>query len=148
MQIDGVIWQPSFGPPLLRQGGFLLLHPNTIRGVVEIKASEDNVKALHERLKEIWEEYLRGGGHDKRDCMGVILSHRNPDRFTKPNWHTESGDGHPVELHSQALHAHPIYILFRKEDEFSFEPFTPGIKAMISHFNYIANTPRINALTE
>ena len=148
MQIDGIIWQPSFGPPLLRQGAFLLLHPNTIRAVVEIKTSEQNVKSLHNRLNAIWQQYLQSSGHSERDCMGVILAHQAPERLTKPSWHTDTGDGQTVELHSQTLHAHPIYILFKKTDEFTYEPFMPGIKAMISHFNYIANTPRINALIE
>ena len=144
MQIDGLVWQPSFGPPLLRQGNFLLLHPNTARAAVEIKTSENNLKALRDRLSEIWSEYFEPVGYPRRDCLGVVLHHPDPDGASRPTWNVV--EGHPIELHMKALHAHPIYILFKRVSEFEYEPFMPAVEAMLFYFNYVANDRRLNRL--
>ena len=144
MQIDGLIWQPSFGPPLLKQSNFLLLHPIVARAVVEIKTSVKSIKKLHDRLVEIWTAFLSDTRQERRDALGIILWHDSPETAAEPKWHRV--DGHLTELHTRALDAHPIFILFRRTGDYEYEPFMPAIEAMLFAFNYIANTPRLNTL--
>jgi hypothetical protein len=142
-QIDGLVWQPSFGPAVVQEGSFLLLHPNTVSAVVEIKRSEKDLHGLYNRLNEIADEFLIPTGHDKRDAVGLVISHPSPESVANSNW--SMAEGHVVELHSLAIHHCPIFILFDSAKD-ELEPYYPGIKNLIVFFNMIANTPRLNAL--
>jgi|GEM_PF-5272707 len=143
-QIDGLIWQPSFGPPVLREGNTLLLHPNTVRAIVELKTSVESVRHLHDRLSDLWEE-LKPTEHSARDAMGIILFHNgNPETASNPHWRTVDGNREP--LHTRAVNAHPIYILFERRGQFDYEPYFPAIMELIFRLNNIANTPRVNTL--
>ena len=145
LQIDGLVWQPSFGPPLLREGNFLLLHPKTVGAVVEIKTSVNNheLREFHNRLKDIWQNYLNPYGHFIKNVIGIVLSHPNPKEASSPKWNLVRGE--KAELYKRTA-CFPIYILFKKIDDFTYEPYDPAIREMLFRFNFIANTRRINTL--
>lgn len=145
LQIDGLVWQPSFGPPLMRQGNFLVLHPKTVGAAVEIKTSVKNLRVeVHERLKHIWQNYLEPFGHPEKNAIGIVLVHPNPEKASNPTWNLVEGT--KTALHTRALHAYPIYILFKRTAQYEYEPYMPAIREMMFRFNYIANDRRLNAL--
>ena len=108
-QYDGLVWQPCFGAPLLQEDEFLLLHPNTVGAVVEIKARAKSLQQFHKRLVGIADNFLVPSGHNKRHAIGIIVGHPDPQGEANPAWNKV--DGHSVELHSEALNNCPIFIL-------------------------------------
>jgi len=136
MQHDGLVWQPCFGAPLLQEGEFLFLHPNTVGAVVEIKASVQSLQRFHSRLVGIAEDFLVPSGHNKRHAIGIVVGHQDPDRASKPKWNKVNG--HLLELYCKAENNCPIFILFQKKGD-QYKPYLPGIKGMLVAFHYLAN---------
>src|SRR5262249_36203707 len=122
-QIDGLIYDPRLGPPVIREGGFLVVHPMFCRGVIEIKTSCSDLRAFEDRLLSIYDQYLsQCPQFSARSAMGIVI--HDPDPKTHSSWH----DGYSLFDSSPARS--PVFLLFRNE-EGDYEPYEPAIDAMI-----------------
>lgn len=125
LQIDGIVYDPTLGPVIMRQDDFVVVNPMFCTGVIEIKTSFD--RPLHEfssRLKLIHDMYC--GHMPAPTVMGLIISDPNPEAkstIVKGDWSFGS-------YHYRMASWHPIFILFREEDG-EYEPYMPAIDAMI-----------------
>jgi hypothetical protein len=58
LQIDGIVYDPTRGPTILREGDFVVIHPAFCSGVIEIKTTIPSVQDFLERLWEVHSKYL------------------------------------------------------------------------------------------
>ncbi len=124
LQIDGIVYDPKKGPLILREGDFIAVSPDFIRGVIEIKMSEAP-SVLSHRLKNIYQRYIDG-------CvgfpavMGVIVASKDPEAMARVTgeglrpWHEIHKAGH-----------HPVFVLFKENDNGTFEPNEPAIYDLV-----------------
>jgi hypothetical protein len=128
-QIDGIIFDPRKGPPVIREGGFVVTHPAFCHGIIEIKTSEPNLRDLQNRLTALHRQYFVRGCLWKslHEIMGIVIHDPDPEKHSQPDWLSPSGSA----LHEIGRGGHcPIFILFKQAGD-SFEPFTPAIDAML-----------------
>src|SRR5438552_3687403 len=57
-QVDGIVYDPRLGPAIIREGGFLVAHPAFCRGIIEIRTSEEDLRAFEDRLQTLYKQYL------------------------------------------------------------------------------------------
>jgi hypothetical protein len=128
-QIDGIVFDPRKGPSIIREGGFLVVAPQFCCGLIEIKASESDLRGFQDRLKGHHAQYfIRGGWHQLLQAViGVVIHDPEPERHSRPDWLSPKESLHEV---GRGGHC-PIYILFKKNPDDSFEPFRPAIDALI-----------------
>jgi hypothetical protein len=139
-QIDGIVFDPRLGPPILREGSFLVAHPAFCHGVIEIKTSERNLKGFEERLSLLHRQYLLPH-KSVATCsvMGVVIQDPDPDGHSYPDW--ESLHGQPLFAYNPGW-SYPIFLLF-KERGGQYEPYEPAIDALIrAVFSSFQDWPR------
>lgn len=130
-QIDGIVYDPRLGPAILREGSFLVAHPAFCRGIIEIKASTTNIKRLWEDLQLHYHKYLAPAWKDAsvflcaNHVMGIVIQDPDPKGRSSPEWMRTT----PLYCYYLADHC-PIFILFKEQDGV-YEPYEPGIDAMI-----------------
>lgn len=126
MQIDGIIYDPTKGPSVLRQGNFIVVHPVFCAGVIEIKTSiSGSLNTLENRLKQIHGRYMHHSR--KANVMAVVILDPDPESTST----IQSG---PVSKAWEFSNVGwcPIFVLFkRRDDTGEHEPFEQGIDAMI-----------------
>jgi hypothetical protein len=126
-QIDGIVFDPRKGPPVIREGGFVVTHPAFCHGIIEIKTSEKDLRHFENRLQCLHRQYFVRGGQWRRLCemMGIVIHDPDPEGHSRPDWLAPTG----TVLHGIGGHC-PVFILFKKTDD-SFDPFEPAIDALI-----------------
>lgn len=73
-QIDGIIWERQSAPVLIEEGNFIVAHPQSVKGIVEIKSSgnpkelQDRLKAIHGELRNLVKVRVGFKG-----CCGILL---------------------------------------------------------------------------
>ena len=81
LQIDGIIYDPTRGPAIIREGDFIVVHPAFCAGVVEIKTSIPSVQNFLERLWEVHGKYL---SHlSTTHTMGVVIADKDPEKASE-----------------------------------------------------------------
>jgi hypothetical protein len=126
LQIDGIIYDPTRGPAILREGDFIVVHPAFCAGVIEIKTTIPSVKKFRERLREVHGKYL---AHlPTVHAMGVVIAHKNPEKASK----IKTKDGRIIQAYNHfTVPLCPIFILFKETEDGEYEPFLPAIEGMI-----------------
>ena len=123
-QIDGIVFDPRQGPPIIMEGDFVVAHPEFCPGVIEIKKSESNLTSLEQRLEGIHVQYYKRHNmvrQGKSSVMGIVIHDKNPEGHSKPEW-----------LKNESECAGPIFILFTEVDLGSrYEPYKPAVESMI-----------------
>lgn len=126
LQIDGIVYDPTSGPPVLRQGKFAVVHPAFCTSVIEIKTTWDKpLMQFVERLRTIYNRYFYH--MTTPQVMGIIIS--DPDPEGKSLITLEGTEPFPA-YHYSLVPWHPVFILF-KEDAGEYTPHMPAIDAMI-----------------
>jgi hypothetical protein len=149
LQIDGIAFDPRLGPPVIRENGFIVAHPQFCAGVIEIKTSCDRLRDFHDRLTTIHRQYFRLGGMIERraaTAMGIVIHDLDPERHSEVDWFADLGT-----LHEPRGEHPPIYILFREaEAGAAYEPYVPAIDALMEAIFYQgwALDPRVPKLDE
>lgn len=71
-QIDGIVFDPRLGPAIIREGGFMVMHPRLCQGVIEIKTSYPDMPDLERHLQTLYSQYLfpQGFNHMTWAAMG------------------------------------------------------------------------------
>ncbi len=152
-QIDGIIYDPRLGPAIIQEEHFIVVHPGLCRGIIEIKASESNLKEFENSLKERYEKYLKPAWHNgyyfhaMNDgyVRGIVIHDPDPVNNSSPQWMC----GCPLYQYTITGHC-PIFILF-KEQGGDFKPYIPGINALMQSifqtpFGFPLETPMKNPL--
>src|SRR5713101_7405190 len=85
-QIDGIVYDPRLGPPVVREGSFLVVHPAFCRGVIEIKTSEPRLQLFESRLTALWQQYFFSSSLTVRSIMGIIIQDPEPDVHSAADW--------------------------------------------------------------
>jgi hypothetical protein len=125
-QIDGIVYDPRMGPPVLREGNFIVVDPRFCRGIIEIKASEQDLGGFHKRLQGHSRQYFKPYSYygDEPTVMGLVI--HDPD----PAGHSRGRSGGPALYQWWAGQHCPIFILF-KESKGKYEHYDQGIDAMM-----------------
>src|SRR5947209_8475382 len=77
-QIDGIVFDPRLGPPIIREGSFLITHPAFCRGVIEIKTSEKDLTGFENRLRFIYAQYLMACNYSGPPAVtGIVVQDSN-----------------------------------------------------------------------
>jgi hypothetical protein len=120
-QIDGIIFDPRLGPPIIKEGSFAVAHPAFCRGIVEIKTSETDLLAFEMRLRCLYHQYMSKYEAMTPQVMGIVLQDSDPAKHSQQHWQ-------PQPLYHYNLIPHcPIFILF--DDD--FQPHMAAIDAMM-----------------
>jgi hypothetical protein len=124
LQIDGIVHDPTRGPPIIQEGDFEIVHPAFCSGVVEIKTTT-RINDFEERLLTIYDRYM---SHLTRpSVMGVVISSPDPEKDSR----VPLSDGRVDYLHNYAVvNWCPVFILFQETDG-EYRPFFPAIEALI-----------------
>lgn len=126
LQIDGIVYDPTRGPAILREGDFIVVHPAFCAGVVEIKTTIPSVQSFLERLWEVHGKYL---AHlPTPHTMGVVIADKDPEKASEIK--TKDGRIIPAYNHN-TVPLCPIFILFKETNDGEYEPFFPAIEGMI-----------------
>ncbi len=126
LQIDGIVYDPTRGPPILREGDFVIVHPAFCGGVIEIKMSVSSIDDFEGRLQTVHAKYLTH--RTKPSVMGVLISHRDPEGVSQI---PVKGDKTMPLYHHAWANICPIFILFKETEDGEFEPHTPAIEGLI-----------------
>lgn len=126
LQIDGIVYDPTSGPLVLRGGDFAVVHPAFCTSVIEIKTSyQGKMTAFEHRLQEIYAKYMHHV--TKPQVMGIVIADKDPDKASQIQWNEETTFyGYNYKIANWC----PIFILFKEEND-EYEPFYPAIDAMI-----------------
>ncbi len=150
LQIDGIVYDPTRGPPTLREGDFIVVHPAFCSGVIEIKMT---VSSTHDFEKKLWRIHSKCNRHFGANyVMGVIVADANPTKASL----CPKTDGTFIEYHDfstilprreldvgtldkDLLESYrtytvplcPIFVLFKETSDGEYEPFYPAIESMI-----------------
>lgn len=140
LQIDGIVYDPASGPPILREGGFVVAHPVFCTSVIEIKTTHvGKMSELEKRLALISSRYMHHltASH----VMGIVIADPDPAKTST----REDAKGNPSYLYNYSTVGWcPIFILFKETDS-EYEPYRPAIDAMIRAI-YKAQIPLPNHL--
>lgn len=151
-QLDGIVYDPKLGPPIIREGDFAILHPLLCDGIIEIKTTCKSIKRLERRLWDIhWRYQSPLGRIGTSKVMGIVISDPDPEKVSVCRRRGKA----PLNFYdfeSQALRREllvgkrdprtaaafdsfdttlcPIFVLF-KEDNGELTPHDAAIRAMI-----------------
>ncbi len=130
-QIDGIVFDPRLGPPVIKEDGFVVTHPAFCRGIIEIKTSEKSLMSLEKRLQSLYYQYMCKFDAVTPQVMGIVIQDPEPETHSHPEWMTRSlpeGEkkGWPIFSYNLVPHC-PIFVLFNND----YEPFMPAVDAMI-----------------
>lgn len=130
-QIDGIVFDPRLGPPILKEDGFIVAHPVFCRGIIEIKTSVNSLKDFEGRLQTLYYQYMYQYDSVTPQVMGIVIQDSDPEKHSHPDWFQRSlSDGKkknwPIFDYNVVPHC-PIFVLFNDE----YEPYMPAIDAMI-----------------
>jgi hypothetical protein len=124
LQVDGIIYDPTQGPAIIREGNFVVVHPVFCTGVIEIKTSySENLENLQKRLEILYHLYMH---HLKRSqVMAVIIADPNPQAKSQ------------MKIRDRQFPAYaafddwsPIFVLFQEKDG-EYSPYEHAIDALI-----------------
>ena len=135
LQIDGIVYDPRMGPPVLMEGDFGIIHPVFCAGVIEIKMTTSSIISLEERLQLIHARHMHHT--TKNRLMGIVIADKDPEKVSSTK------EGAKPEKYYEYSEADwcPIFVLF-KETDVGYEPHDPAISAMIrSIFRNIKDLP-------
>jgi hypothetical protein len=131
-QIDGIVFDPRQGPPVIREGNFIVVHPQFCPGVIEIKKSDDKLRALEDRLTGLHRQFYRRGimvNQSFTSVMGVVIHDPDPEGHSHPDWVAPNQSLHEIVYQGFC----PIFILFKEvKPGVEYEPYEPAIEAMMS----------------
>jgi hypothetical protein len=137
LQIDGIVYDPTRGPAILREGDFVIVHPAFCSGVVEIKMTIPSVQNFLERLWEVHAKYL---SHlPSTHVMGVVIADQDPVKASE----IKTKDGRTLQAYNHfTIPLCPIFILFKETPDGEYEPHYPAIEGMIRamHSNLVVTT--------
>jgi hypothetical protein len=136
MQIDGIVYDPTKGPTVLREGSFGVVHPAFCDGIIEIKMTFKNytdpkefpgLTKLEARLDQMHQRYL---SHlPSCHVMGVVVADDDPASIEMSNY--IDAERKPVPYNAiDTVPLKPIFILFKHKDG-EFEPRFKDIENMI-----------------
>lgn len=136
LQIDGIVYDPTKGPAILREGNFGIIHPAFIDGVIEIKMTFKVYKEAKEfpgltklemRLDDIHRRYL---SHlPTCHVMGIVIADDDPESIAMSD--CVKGDDSKVPYNSiDTAPLKPIFVLFKHSDG-EYEPRMQDIENMI-----------------
>lgn len=139
LQLDGIVYDPTKGPTILRERTFAVVHPAFCSGVIEIKmtykyikkkeATEDypGLMKLEQRLENIHERYL---SHlPSCHVMAIVIADDAPDLVCVSPY--RDVEGRPVAYHAfDTVPLRPIFVLF-SHDNGEFQPQRDAIENMI-----------------
>jgi hypothetical protein len=133
LQIDGIVYDPTRGPAVLREGDFVVVHPAFCGGVIEVKMTVSDVWEFEERLQDIYARYL--SHRTKPSVMGVVIADADPERVSQVSV-KNGGETWPLYHHAWA-NICPIFVLFKESRDGEFEPHFPAIEGLIkaTHYN-------------
>jgi hypothetical protein len=130
-QIEGIVFDPRTGPPIIRQGNFVIANPFFCPGIIEIKKSCARLQQFEERLKRLHRVYYVRGGYrlvTKPSVMGIVAYDSDPKEHSHPDWIAPEESLHQIVYGEHC----PIFILFKEIDAgVDYEPYKPAIEAMI-----------------
>lgn len=130
-QIDGIIFDPRLGPPIIKEGGFAVAHPVFCRGVIEIKTSVSSLVDLERRLQQIYHQYFYHYQAITCQVMGIVVQDSDPEKHSLPDWFQRTlndGTKENVLLYDYNAMPHcPIFILFDND----YNPHLPAIDSMM-----------------
>jgi hypothetical protein len=140
MQIDGILYDPTKGPTILREGNFGLVHPAFCAGVIEIKMTftcyeteYPGLLKLEERLTEINQRYLP---HlPSSHVMGIVIADDDPAKVSVSQFLDVNKN--PVLYHDHnTVPLRPIFVLFKHTDG-EYEPEMQAIENMIRAIHHL-----------
>ncbi|MFO1046049.1 MAG: hypothetical protein U0941_30085 [Planctomycetaceae bacterium] len=136
-QIDGIVFDPRQGPSIIREGNFVVAHPQFCPGIIEIKKSETNLKEFESRLQDLHKQfYCRGSVGTTSQMitvashavMGIVIHDPDPNTHSHPTWHQASPSLHEIQYGGHC----PIFILFKEKIRgVEYEPYDPAISSMM-----------------
>lgn len=126
LQIDGIVYDPTLGPTVLRQGNFAVVHPAFCTSVIEIKTSyAPGVMKFEERLRQIYNQYMHHVTTPQ--VMGIIVADADPEK----NSVIPLKDGKSLwAFDYRTVPWCPVFILYKEVDN-EYTPYEPAIDAMI-----------------
>ncbi len=126
LQIDGIVYDPTRGPVILREGNFVVLHPAFCSGVIEIKMTISSIETFEGRLRDIHSKYL---SHlPSPHIMGVVIADKDPAKISE----LKTKDNRTIQYYNYfTVPLCPIFILFKETGDGEYEPHYPAIDAMI-----------------
>ena len=80
LQIDGIVYDPTRGPVIVREGDFVIVHPAFCGGVIEVKMTVPDVWKFEERLQTIHKRYMTH--RTTPSVMGVVIADANPEKVS------------------------------------------------------------------
>ncbi len=128
--IEGAIYDPGRGGPMLERGGFYVVDPASCAGCILIRPSVPNLSKFENRLREIAIGYF--SRRPPGMVMGIVASDAAPEKksdictkgrrfpahqFTHPKWC-------------------PIFVLFSREGG-GFKPHLPAIEALVANLERV-----------
>lgn len=125
LQIDGIVYNPSRGPAILREVEFIVVHPAFCGGVIEIKMTAP-LKTLEDRLQDIYAKHF--AKHRTKPCvMGVIVADKDPEKVSQI---PVTGGTKPAYDYAWANWC-PIFVLFKETEDGDYLPHMEAIHALI-----------------
>jgi len=136
MQIDGIVYDPTKGPTVLREGNFGIVHPAFCDGIIEIKMTFKNftdpkeypgLSKLEEKLDTFHKRYM---SHlPSCHVMGIVIADDDPESIEMSNYQNKNKE--PVPYNSiDTVPLKPIFVLFKHVDG-EYEPRMQDIGNMI-----------------
>jgi len=136
MQIDGIVYDPTKGPTVLREGNFGIVHPAFCDGIIEIKMTFKNytdpkeypgLSKLEEKLDTFHMRYM---SHlPSCHVMGIVIADDAPESIEFSDYKNEKKE--PVPYNSiDTIPLKPIFVLFKHIDG-EYEPRMQDIENMI-----------------
>lgn len=136
MQIDGIVYDPTKGPTVLREGNFGVVHPAFCDGIIEIKMTFKNytdpkefpgLSKLEAKLNQMHERYL---SHlPSCHVMGIVIADDDPASIEMSDY--SDANKNPVPFNAiDTVPLKPIFILF-KHNNGEFEPRLKDIENMM-----------------
>ena len=108
-QLDGIVYDSSLGPYILREGGFTVVHPAFSRGIVEIKKSFPKISKFYRHLCDLHAQFLYPFDGRMSQVFAVVIRHSNPEKANRV----------PKRKYKYYDYSHvdhcPIFILFDNE---------------------------------
>jgi hypothetical protein len=128
--IEGAVYDPGRGRPMLERGGFWVLNPSSCVGCILIKPSLSNIAKFENRLRGVAMGYFRGGPPGM--VMAIVASDATP---VKKSDICTRGRRFPAHQFTHPKWC-PIFILFARERGV-FKPHFPAIEAMVANLERV-----------
>ena len=134
--VEGAVYDPGRGRPILERGGFCVVNPASCVGCILIKPSVPNIAKFENRLREIAMSYFLG--RPPGMVMGIVASDAAPGKKSEICTRGKRFPAHQF-MHPKWC---PISILFSREGGV-FRPHYPAIEAMVANLERVVEVAAV-----